>query len=172
MKRLYFIRHGLSEWNVRGVYCGQSECDLTAEGKRQAKLAGQAIKELGIDHIISSPQRRAHDTAKIIAREIGYPEADIELSNLFIERGLGAGEGQTWHPDLDVDGFADVETRDNLKNRLVLGLEHLKRLPYDNILVVSHGATGRMLRHIIKPEMVFEPTERTRMPNAQVVQFV
>lgn len=155
-----------------GVYCGQSECNLTAEGKNQAKLAGQSIKDLAIDHIVSSPQRRAHDTAKIIAKEIGYPIEKIELSSLFIERGLGAGEGQVWSPDLDVDGFANVETRDNLKNRLTLGLEHLKSLPYDNILVVSHGASGRMLRHIIKPDVVFETTENTRMPNAKVIQFV
>ena len=169
MKRLYFMRHGLSEANVKGVYAGQTETPLTKEGRDQAKLAGQKCKELNIDHIISSPFSRAYDSAKIIAHEINYPIKAIELNSLFIERGFGELEGKPWMPDLNIDGFADIETLDSIMERMHLGYEYLKTLDAENILVVSHGATGRAIRSIINP--VFPYKQADYFPNAEIVQL-
>lgn len=170
MRHLYFVRHGLSEANKRGVYSGQSETPLVQEGREQARLAGKQAKSLGIDHIVSSPFSRTIDTASIIAGQIGYPPDRIEKNSLFIERGLGVLEGQPWNPDLDIDGFADVETTDTLKERMHLAYEYLLSLEAENVLVVSHGATGRMLRHVIHPDIPFQGAEP--FPNAKIVQLV
>ncbi|MGH7241274.1 MAG: histidine phosphatase family protein [Candidatus Saccharimonadales bacterium] len=173
MKHLYFVRHGLSEANIAGVWSGTMETPLSAEGKQQAKLAGQSAKDLGIDHIISSPLSRAHDTAAIIAREIGFPVEDIELNSLLIERHFGKMEGQPWAIDLDVDGFVDVETRDSVLERARLTLEHLLQLDADTILVASHGSFGRALRHIVSPEIPFthgDPT--TKLANAHIIKLI
>ncbi|MFA5004471.1 MAG: histidine phosphatase family protein [Candidatus Saccharimonadales bacterium] len=177
MKRLYFVRHGLSEMNLSGHVSGSTETPLAAEGKAQAKLAGEHAKALHIDHIIASPLSRAYDTAKIIAKEVGYPTDKIELNSLLIERHFGSLEGTVWTPDLDLDGFADVESHDNLKNRVILALEYVQTLPAENVLIVSHGATGRMFRHVIEPNIPFRSTDpdvrhATRFENAKIVQLL
>lgn len=158
--------------NKRGVWAGQIETPLTAEGRHQAKLAGEHAKVLGIDHIVSSTYSRAYDTAQIIASCIGYPIDKIELNSLFIERGLGVLEGQPWNPDLNIDGFADIETTDTLFERMHLAYEFLQTLPADNILVISHGATGRALRHIIHPNISFDGPDSVPFPNAEIIQLL
>lgn len=173
VKHLYFVRHGLSQANVDGIWSGQLETPLTAEGKAQAKLAGQHAKGLAIDHIICSPLGRAHETAQIIAREIGYPIKAIELNSLLLERHFGQMEGQPWHLDVDVDGFIDVETRDSVLERAKLALEHIEQLGAHNILVVSHGTFGRAFRNVIHPHIPFEPgNPKNRFKNAEIVQLI
>jgi broad specificity phosphatase PhoE len=152
MKKLYFVRHGQSVMNVSGHVSGHTDTELTDEGREQAKVAGQSAKNLQIDYIISSPLKRAHETAKIIAREIGYPEASIHLNSLFMERYYGKAEGEVWRADLDVDGFADVETVDEIMGRAKQALKFLHSLEAERILVVSHGAFGRALRSVIREE--------------------
>lgn len=171
MKHLYFVRHGLSEMNKTGHWAGRyTETPLAPEGREQARQAGEHAKNLKIDLIISSPQGRAHDTARIIAGTIGYPEHAIELNSLFMERGLGILEGKPWQPDLNIDGFADVETTDTLLERMHLAYEFLKSQPHENVLVVSHGAIGRGLRHIIYPEIPFHHSQPFK--NAEIVQLI
>lgn len=170
MKRLYFIRHGLSEMNVQGVFAGLTNTPLTDEGREQAKEAGKKAKDLKIDHIVCSPLDRAHETARIIAKEIGYPIEDIELNSLLIERDFGSLEGQPWSLDVNVDGFSDVETTGSLLSRARLALDFLESLDYNNVLVVSHGALGRALRHHILEEFPFSHPHR--IPNAEILQLV
>jgi broad specificity phosphatase PhoE len=165
MKNLYFIRHGLSEMNKQGVWSGTSETPLSAEGRKQAKQAGKQAKNLHIDYIVCSPLSRALDTAKIIAQEIGYPEDNIHINDLFIERHWGELEGQAWNPDLDLDGFSDVETRDSIVERARLAIEFLKTLDAHNILVVSHGSFGRAMRH----HLINHPYTNRRGPNEPII---
>lgn len=171
MKRLYFCRHGLSVYNKIGRFAGQIETPLTPEGKQQAKLAGQRARTLHIDHIISSPYARALDTATNIAAEINYPVNQIEQNSLFMERGLGVLEGQPWSPHLDIDGFADVETIDALMERVHLAFRYLQTIEADNVLVVSHGALGRMLRHITRPDIPFQGPGSTPLINAEIIEL-
>lgn len=155
MKILYFMRHGLTEMNAAGKWSGSTETVLTKEGRAQAKRAGIAAKDLGIDAVVCSTMIRAVETAEIVAKEIGYPLDKIHKSSLLIERHFGELEGQPYKPDLDMDGIADVESLDTLKNRARLALEWIETIPGKVILVVSHGSTGRMLRHVANPQIPF-----------------
>ena len=47
--RLVIIRHGESEWNKLNLFTGWSDVDLSPEGKKEARLAGVALKEEEID---------------------------------------------------------------------------------------------------------------------------
>lgn len=172
MKKLYFIRHGLTEMNVAGLYAGTCETPLTAEGRKQANAAGQHAKGLDIDYIVCSPLSRARETAKIIAKQIGYPTKNIHSNQLFAERHFGALEGQPWNPDLDLDGIADVETRDTLLERAWLALMFLKTVPAHNILVVSHGQFGRALRNHLHADKPFDYDPANRLQNAELVRWV
>lgn len=175
MKKLYFIRHGQSEHNVNSLYAGNVETPLTDEGRRQAKLAGQHAKTLDIDYIITSPLTRAHDTAKIVAKEIGYPLDKIEVNSLLVERSFGVMEHQPWKPDMNLDGIAEAEEPETILERARLAIEHLKTIDADNILVVSHGSFGRAMRHHLVPDMPFlnrTSSGNTAIPNAEIVQWL
>ena len=150
------------------------ETPLTAEGKAQAKRAGEHAKTLGIDHIICSPLGRAHNTAEIIASEIGYPLKKIERSSLFIERHFGSMEGQPWREDQNIDGFIDHEAYETILERAQLALQHLETLDADVVLVVSHGSFGRALRHVIHPAIPYQQLagEKDHLPNAEIIKFI
>jgi putative hydrolase of HD superfamily len=169
MKKLYFVRHGFSQMNELGQWAGRINTPLTDKGRVQAKQAGQAAKDLGIDYIVTSPLVRAYETAQIIAHQIGYPLDKVHTSSLFIERDFGAAEGQPYNPDLDLDGIADIETTDTLLNRAHLALEFLQTVPGKTILVVGHGAIGRALRHHLHSDMPF--SSPAPIENAKITEF-
>lgn len=170
MKKLYFMRHGLTEMNVAGLWSGTTETALTEEGRAQAKRAGSQAKTLQIDTIVCSTMGRAVETAQIVAKEIGYPIENIHKSSLLIERHFGALEGQPWNPDLDVDGITDIETTDTMFNRIRLAIEWMETIPGDTVLVVSHGATGRAMRHVLTPDVPFHGAGR--FTNAEIVELL
>ncbi len=169
MKHIYFARHGLSVLNKAGLMAGHTNTPLTDEGREQAKSAGHAAKDLGIDYIVSSPLSRAHETAEIIAKEIGYPVDKIHVSSLFIERNYGPYEQHPWSPDLNLDGFADVESRDEILERAKLAIEFLQTIDAKNILVVAHGSLGRALRHHIMTKFPWE--HPSGLKNAEIVRW-
>lgn len=170
MKKLYFIRHGQSEMNTRNLWAGVTNTPLTDEGRRQAKAAGYAAKDLGIDLIVSSPLVRAHETAKIVAKEIGYPGEKILINSLLIERNFGELEGKPYDPDLNLDGFSDLEVDDALVARAHLALKWINSHQADHILVVSHGSFGRALRSMLKAEYPMSHPEKLK--NAEIVCWV
>jgi broad specificity phosphatase PhoE len=168
MKRLYFIRHGQSVMNVQGVRAGHINTPLTEEGRRQAEKAGQAVKKYGIDTIVCSPLSRTYDTAKIIAKEIGIPEDELHVNSLLIERDFGQFDGQPYDPDIDLDGFSDVESFDETRERAKLAVEWIETLGGSNVLVVSHGGLGRAMRSLLKPDI----DRALSLPNAEVEQWL
>ncbi|MCK5762727.1 MAG: histidine phosphatase family protein, partial [Clostridiales bacterium] len=68
--KLYFIRHGETDYNKENRLQGGLDTKLNDIGKEQALKASEEIVDLEIDVIISSPQRRAVDTAEIIASKL------------------------------------------------------------------------------------------------------
>lgn len=170
MKKLFFARHGLTVMNVEGKWSGTTETELTEEGREQARQAGIAARDLGIDYIVCSPLKRAKDTARIIAHEIGYDVKKIHINPLLIERHFGEMEGQTWGPDLNADGFSDVETADTILHRAKVALEWLHQIEADHVLVVSHGSFGRAMRSLIFKEYPFHGPDRLK--NAEIHQWL
>ena len=170
MKHLYFMRHGLSVMNQKGLYSGKIDTPLALEGIKQCREAARAVKNLGIDAIVSSPMERTLESAKIIAQEIGFPIDKIVVSDLFMERGFGPLEGTTYMSRFDLDDTKGVEHSSDIIKRAQKGLELLKSIDADSILVVSHGALGRALRIAIDPGIDFHKTDRFN--NAEVVKLI
>ena len=73
MKTLTLVRHAKSSWKHAGI--SDRERPLNARGKRDAPDMGARIQRHGIrpSLIVSSPAKRAWQTARIVAREIDYP---------------------------------------------------------------------------------------------------
>lgn len=92
---IVFARHGESEANVGNYLAGQMESELTDRGVGQARELGRSLREDGLsfDVIASSPLRRASETARIVAEEIGYT-GDIPSLLELTERNGGKFQGE------------------------------------------------------------------------------
>lgn len=168
MKQLYFVRHGLSVMNKKGIFSGRTETPLSEEGHLQAEATGKELLAENIDCIVSSPLQRARQTATIIAEQLGYPESGIIVSELLTERDFGPLEGTPYAKDLgDATGVEEVA---DLIKRAAEAYEFLQGLPYEHIVVVSHGAIGRALRHHINPTIPFKPS--AGFNNAEIVPLL
>ncbi len=160
MKKLYFVRHGQSDHNTAGLFSGQIEAKLTEEGKLQAAATGKELKEKHqkINLIVCSPLQRAHETACIIAKEIGYPVEKIKNNPLFMERTFGILEGTPSEKFLkdgnykNLDSVEGAESIADLHVRAEEALAYIRTLSADNILIVGHGAAGRALRRVVNGE--------------------
>jgi probable phosphoglycerate mutase len=180
MKRLYFIRHGESEFNKAHTWNGSSDTPLTAKGHAQAKQAGLNAKKKGLnfDAIISSPLSRAHETAKQVATAAGIPHDQIIIYDRFVERDFGKLEGRKdlvavtryFLDESDIDSYEGVESLTDLQKRADEVLSYLQALPYDTILIVGHGAIGRALRRSVKKEPLSKRGKSFN--NAELVKFI
>ena len=54
MANLILVRHGESLWNEKGLWTGWTDIGLSKEGKKEARLAGEKLKELPIDFAYTS----------------------------------------------------------------------------------------------------------------------
>ncbi len=73
MTRLILIRHGETEWNVEGRYQGQADPPLNPNGRRQALTLAHKLNGIGLEMLVSSPLKRAVQTAQILARKFQLP---------------------------------------------------------------------------------------------------
>jgi phosphohistidine phosphatase len=90
MKTLLLIRHAKSSWNQPGL--SDFDRPLNERGKKDAPEMARRVKEKGIelDHLVSSPAKRARKTAKYFAEEFGFKKEDIQL----VEELYGATQPQ------------------------------------------------------------------------------
>jgi broad specificity phosphatase PhoE len=70
MPSLILIRHGETEWNVEGRYQGQADPPLNSKGQQQALILAHKLKDIGLDLLVSSPLKRAAQTAQILANKL------------------------------------------------------------------------------------------------------
>ena len=153
MAKLVFIRHGQSEWNLKNLFTGWVDVNLSEKGEQEAKEAGRKLKEAGIefDQAYTSVLTRAIKTPHFALEESGQlwvPETKTWRLN---ERHYGALQGQNkaeaaekfgedqvhiWRRSYDVlppllsaddEGSAANDRRyANLDPRIVPGGENLK----------------------------------------------
>ena len=75
--KLYLMQHALAYSSAE-----EPERALNPDGVKQAKQSAHGIRRLGLgfDLIITSPKRRARQTAALVAEEVRYPYSDILTS--------------------------------------------------------------------------------------------
>lgn len=154
------IRHGQTDWNAQRRLQGSTDIPLNDVGRGQARDAGSVLAGYGWDMIVSSPLRRAAETADLIAAGLGLNVARRvpELT----ERSFGRAEGLQAGPELDAlrvpGGFRGAESEDEAASRGLGALEALAgEFPGRRVLVIAHGtllrvslsrAIGRTLQRI------------------------
>ena len=180
--RLYFIRHGETDWNAEGRLQGQKDVPLNALGRDQAQRAGRKLKKIlasrGEDFsTISfqcSPLLRARQTLQLARAEMGLPPDEGRLDDRLIEFTFGRWEGLTWPEVCAVDpGLAHAREADKWNftppggesyAQLTQRLEPWLAEQRGANVVVSHGGVARALMAMIGglPE--------TRAPTADIWQ--
>lgn len=153
------MRHGESAGNAAGLHQGQMDFELTQTGKLQAaSLANRWKRESRhFDLIISSPLKRAYETAKILAEKLNVP---IETDTLWMERnngllsGLKPEDGEQISPRPDfMHPYQPVgetgESQWTLFIRAGQAIQSLLSKTPGRYLVVSHGGILNLAMYAI-----------------------
>jgi probable phosphoglycerate mutase len=85
-----FVRHGETPPNRAGLLLGRSDAALTDHGRAQAERLAKALAGSGVERVLSSPLRRARDTAAPIAAAC---DRAVEVDDRLIEIDYGDWEG-------------------------------------------------------------------------------
>lgn len=159
--KIYFTRHGLTEYNKERRIQGLLDSPLTLEGKEKAKELGARLKDEGIEIIYSSDQKRAMDSAKIINEAL---KLDIIQDRRLREVSMLSHEGMTWaesvasdpdredlimqRPDLFNEGGI-YPYRDALEDAIAFIFELIKT-NYEKVLVMTHGSKLRVITTVLE----------------------
>jgi len=88
--QIIIVRHGQTEWNIRGIRQGYLDSPLTAKGLAQAKALGQRLGRERFTKLYSSDLGRAVQTAREISNVTGH---EIVTDPRLRERHLGIFQG-------------------------------------------------------------------------------
>lgn len=152
--KITLVRHGQTESNYLNILQGQVNNLLNDTGRRQCKNLAEGIRDIHYDYCYMSPLVRCVETAMIL---IGDRVPMIPDKRL-IERQLGELEGRPreeynaykfWDYNLNRSDYG-VEPIQDVFKRCKDFLEYIVNKHSDkNILIVTHGAPYRALRHLI-----------------------
>lgn len=158
IRRIWFIRHGLTIWNAQQRFCGHTDIPLSAQGRVQARWLARQLRERTFATIYASDLARARETAEIIASQ-NLRTVLVQASPAWREIDFGAWEGLT---------YAEIATqcKDQLgfftdpKHYSPLGGESLAHMQQrvwaelttivskseqGDVVIVSHGGPLRVL---------------------------
>jgi 2,3-bisphosphoglycerate-dependent phosphoglycerate mutase len=92
---LVLVRHGQSEWNLKNLFTGWRDADLTEQGRQEARTAGRLIRERGLsfDIAFTSVLQRAEKTGRIILEELGQAGVATVRDQALNERDYGELSG-------------------------------------------------------------------------------
>lgn len=144
---IYFLRHGESEANIRGVFAGQKDdSPLTVRGINQAQEASKKLQDIKIDRIIASPLRRTYETAAAVAKAKGFAVNSIETDPRILEYDMGVftGTSNKKLTSLELTSAKGAEDAVLFRARILSFLNEYKDLS-ETILMVSHAGVGRAI---------------------------
>jgi 2,3-bisphosphoglycerate-dependent phosphoglycerate mutase len=96
MERLLVLcRHGQSDWNLKNLFTGWKDPDLTAQGVSEAKAGAARLKARGIgfDIAFTSDLVRAQHTCRLILESLGQPGLETIRDQALNERDYGELSG-------------------------------------------------------------------------------
>lgn len=162
----YFVRHGQTDWNKEHKIMGTIDIPLNSVGLEQAHVVAQTIAPLEISHIVSSPLKRAIETAEIIAATIHKP---IMVVDKLTQNYLGIWEGRNKTDFLSETGIENLfeywKMGGHLENAepwsdfvarisAALGSVLTNNAHAKPILIVSHKPVYWAISHILNAKIV------------------
>ncbi len=178
MKKLYLMRHGQTEFNVRKLVQGRCDSPLTVLGRKQATVAASWLKshDVNPDRVVASPLGRAMETARIVSSALDKDAASVEPCEGIIERSYGSFEEgpaadlptDLWDPGEDLipyggEGSAALQAR--MLSALMAAIEDPS---VQTLLAVSHGSASRQF---IQATLTPGRMRPDRLPNCAIMLF-
>ena len=150
MTELYVVRHGETEWSANGRHTSVTDLPLTERGEQQAKLLIGHLQPADFGLVLSSPRRRARDTAELAGFTCEHePQLDQDLA----EWAYGEYEGRTSAEiHEEVPGWTiwshptpGGESADQVAERLDRVVQRVRDSGVDRAVCFAHGHSLRAL---------------------------
>lgn len=163
MTKIYLTRHGETVDNASQTMQGQTQGQLNATGRHQARQLALELKGVEFDAVVSSDLWRAVETAEILAEGRGL---SVVTTPLLRERDWGDFTGR-YIPSLKGLPFPDnVETLDALLARAGCLLDWLRaNYAGRTVLAVGHGIINKAIQAVHYGKKM---REVERMTNCEV----
>ena len=161
---LVFVRHGQSDWNLKNLFTGWRDVDLTDKGVAEAREAGRKLKGQGIkfDVAFTSVLKRATRTLELMLEEMGQTKVPVIKNQALNERDYGDlaglnkdearkkwGEEQVhiWRRSYDIAPPGGESLRDTAARVLPYYIQEIlpRVMRGEHVLVAAHGNSLRAL---------------------------
>jgi 2,3-bisphosphoglycerate-dependent phosphoglycerate mutase len=183
---LVLVRHGQSDWNLKNLFTGWEDPDLTSKGATEACAAGKSLKSRGLsfDRAFTSNLVRARHTLQLLLAELGTPDLETARDRALNERDYGVLSGlnkddairkwgdeqvDLWRRSYDVRPPGGESLKDTVAR--VLPYYCQKILPAvlggQRVIVAGHGNSLRalvMVLDVLTPETIPELELATGVP--------
>jgi probable phosphoglycerate mutase len=142
--RIFYFRHGETQWSLSGQHTGVTDIPLTTHGETQARALRPWVEALHFAHVFSSPRARARATCDL-AGLAGRAQIDPELAEWNYgdyegRRTIDIREGRPgWN--IHRDGCPNGESPDEIGARVDRVIARLRALDGD-VAVFAHGQLG------------------------------
>ena len=182
---LVLVRHGQSEWNLKNLFTGWKDPDLTAQGVAEAHEAGRKLKAQGLvfDIAFTSVLLRAQHTLDLMLGELGQTGIPVRKHLALNERDYGDlsglnkdearkkwGEEQVhkWRRSYDVEPPGGESLKDTVARALPYYCQNILPavLGGKRVLVAAHGNSLRAL------VMVLDRLTPETIPNMELATGV
>jgi 2,3-bisphosphoglycerate-dependent phosphoglycerate mutase len=183
---LVLVRHGQSEWNLKNLFTGWKDVDLTDTGIAEARAAGKKLKarDLKFDVAFTSDLKRAQRTLDLILEEMGQSGIPILRNQALNERDYGElvglnkddarkkwGDEQVlqWRRSYDVPPPGGESLKDTVARALPYFVQEIlpRVLRGERTLVSAHGNSLRALVMVLErltPEGILKRELATGVP--------
>jgi len=183
---LVLVRHGQSEWNLKNLFTGWRDVDLTEQGVAEARAAGRKLKAqgLGFDVAYTSALKRAQRTLDLMLEEMGETRIPIIRDQALNERDYGDlvglnkddarkkwGDEQVliWRRSYDVPPPGGESLKDTVARALPYFVQEIlpRVLRGERVLISAHGNSLRALIMVLErltPEQILKRELGTGVP--------
>jgi 2,3-bisphosphoglycerate-dependent phosphoglycerate mutase len=178
---LVLVRHGQSEWNLKNLFTGWRDPDLTERGVAEARAAGTALRRdgYGFDAAFTSELVRAQRTCSLILEAMGLQDIPVARDRALNERDYGDlaglnkddararwGEAQVhaWRRSYDVRPPGGESLKDTAARVLPCYITAIlpRVMAGERVLVAAHGNSLRAL------VMVLDRLGEDAVPDLQI----
>lgn len=188
MKKIYFVRHGRTGGNEKGLWQTFDQ-KLSDHGREQAAKVSKRFKDIKIEYIMASDMDRAFETAQILNTEIGLEVVPTKLLHEIhrptVVRGKSKSDEEilkimevveeNWgNPDWR---HSDEENFFHLRDRVSAALAEIASLKTESVIAVTHEYFLRMTFAVIffgdqlTPELFKTIEKKLWVENTSVSEF-
>jgi 2,3-bisphosphoglycerate-dependent phosphoglycerate mutase len=183
---LVLVSHGQSEWNLKNLFTGWKDVDLTDTGVSEARAAGKKLKakNLTFDRAFTSDLKRAQKTLSLILEEMGQASIPVTRNLALNERDYGDlvgmnkdearkkwGEEQVlqWRRSYDIPPPGGESLKDTVARALPYYVQEILPavLRGERTIVAAHGNSLRALVMVLErltPEGILKRELATGVP--------